>query len=199
VLDAGLAIPLPPSDVDKLRAMGISILYHDFKRTGEIIYSMAVDTTRCIDPEGFQNSLASVFRDVRKEVWEDGCVQVSSAALECFRLVREYHVGLNTFATWVLCAMLSVEGAARQMHPSVDCCKAASGSIITISSLFRQLDVQSVGTLGKMIANVVCDSVGLDYFSLAQKHNEQWVEWSQARLAKNALTKGPVTPAILPA
>ncbi len=49
VLDAGLAIPLPQVEIGKLRSLGIAILYLDFMRTGDIIYSMAVDTSRCFD------------------------------------------------------------------------------------------------------------------------------------------------------
>merc|ERR1712107_381933 len=68
ILDAGLAIPLPKRDVDLLRSMGVATLYHDFEKTAEVIYAMAIDTSRCVDPAAFKHGIAETFRNVRKEV-----------------------------------------------------------------------------------------------------------------------------------
>lgn len=175
ILDAGLAIPLQPEKVEVLRSLAIAIIYADFSRAAEILYAQSPDSSGCLDPAAFKSRLAKAFRDCRKNVWEEGFVQVSDACLEALRLVQYYNVGLDTTLTWTLFGMLSVEGSARQLDPEVDCAQAATRYILTVPSLVRELRAQSWQTSKHMLAEMALSAVGVDYWAW---RNRQGLTWS---------------------
>lgn len=157
ILDAGLAIPLPQEKVEALRSLAIAIIYGDFGRAAEILYQQSPDTSRCWDPAAFKTRLAAAFRNCRKNIWEDGFVQVSDACLEALHLVQHYNVGLDTTLTWALFGMLSVEGSAKRLDPEVDAAGAAMRYIITLPSLRQELAHQSWGTCWQMFWDATYD------------------------------------------
>mmetsp|Transcript_39198 Transcript_39198/g.92283 ORF Transcript_39198/g.92283 Transcript_39198/m.92283 type:complete len:687 (-) Transcript_39198:179-2239(-) len=160
ILDAGLAIPLPREKVEALRSLAISIVYHDFYRAADILYQQSPDSSRCWDPVAFKTKLAAAFCDCRKNIWEEGVVQVSDACLRAFHLVQYYNVGLDTTLTWALFGMLSVEGSAKRLDPEVDCAGAATRYIITLPFFLQEMGHQSWGTLWKMFKDMVVDHHG---------------------------------------
>mmetsp|Transcript_26658 Transcript_26658/g.48868 ORF Transcript_26658/g.48868 Transcript_26658/m.48868 type:complete len:647 (-) Transcript_26658:95-2035(-) len=160
ILDAGLAIPLPRDKVEALRSLAISIVYNDFYRAADILYQQSPDASGCFDPTAFKTKLAAAFRDCRRNIWEEGFVQVSDACLRAFELVQEYNVGLDTTLTWALLGMLSVEGSARRLDPEVDCAGAATRYIITLPYLIREMGNQSWSTMGHMLYDRVIDWPG---------------------------------------
>ncbi|CAK9024678.1 unnamed protein product [Durusdinium trenchii] len=164
ILDAGLAIPLPREKVEALRSLALAIIYGDFNRAAEILYQQSPDTSRCQDPQAFKNGLAKAFRDCRKQVYEDGFVQVSDSVLESLRLVRYYNVGLDTTLTWTLLGMLSIEGSARQLDPEVDCARAATRYILNMPSLWNELRSHSWHTSRHMFAEMFLTWLGIDYW-----------------------------------
>jgi len=174
ILDAGLAIPLPQEKVEVLRSLAIAIIYADFFRAAEILYQQSPDSSRCWDPMAFKRGLAKAFQDCRRNVWEEGFVQVSDACLESLRLVQYYNVGLDTTLTWTLFGMLSVEGSARQLDPAVDCAKAATRYIITVPSLLREMHQQSWTTTRHMLSELAFSAVGLDYWDWRYRRGLTW-------------------------
>jgi len=166
IVDAGLAIPLPQEKVEALRSMAIAMIYADFGRAADIIYRQSPDSSRCLDPAAFKEGLAEAFRSCRRNIWEDGFVQVSDACLESLQLVQRYEVGLDTTLAWTLMGMLSVEGAARQLDPQVDCAKAASQYVLTGSALLRELKEMSWRTSFQMVLEMGCQACGVDYWEL---------------------------------
>jgi len=174
ILDAGLAIPLPQEKVEVLRSLAIAIIYADFSRAADILYQQSPDSSRCWDPAAFKRGLAKAFQDCRRNVWEEGFVQVSDACLEALRLVQYYNVGLDTTLTWTLFGMLSVEGSARQLDPAVDCAQAATRYIITVPSLLREMHQQSWTTTRHMIMELVFSAVGYDYWDWRYRRGLTW-------------------------
>lgn len=174
VLDAGLAIPLPREKVEALRALTISIIYGEYARAAEILYNQSPDSSKCWDPSAFKQGLANAFRDCRKQVWEEGFVQVSEACLEALRLVRHYNVGLDTTLTWTLFGMLSIEGSARQLDPEVDCAEAATRYILTIPSLAKELQSCSWQTAWHMTQELVFQKLGIDYWEWQARRGLTW-------------------------
>jgi len=164
ILDAGLAIPLPRDKVEALRSLALAIIYGDFYRAAEILYKQSPDTSNCKDPQAFKQGLAKAFRDCRKQVYEDGFVQVSDSVLEALRLVRHYNVGLDTTLTWTLLGMLSIEGSARQLDPEVDCARAATRYILNMPSLWNELRSHSWHTSRHMVAEMFLSWLGMDYW-----------------------------------
>eukprot|EP00435_Cladocopium_sp_Y103_P017003 s1695_g4.t1 len=164
ILDAGLAIPLPRDKVEALRSLALAIIYGDFYRAADILYQQSPDTSQCQDPQGFKNGLAKAFRDCRRQVYEDGFVQVSDSVLEALRLVRHYNVGLDTTLTWTLLGMLSIEGSARQLDPEVDCARAATRYILNMPSLWNELRSHSWHTSRHMFAEMFLTWLGIDYW-----------------------------------
>lgn len=155
LLDAGLSIPIAPKRVEALRSMAISMLYCDFYGSASHIYNQSPDSSKCTDPEAFKQSLANVFRGVRKNAKQEGYVQVSDACLECLRLVRHHQVPLDTGLTWALFAMLSAEGCARQLDPEADCTGAAARYIVTVPSLIREMNNQSPDIIRQMAREII--------------------------------------------
>ncbi|CAE8587265.1 unnamed protein product [Polarella glacialis] len=176
ILDAGLAIPLPRESVEALRSLTIAIIYADFPRAGQLIYDASPDTSNCLDPAAFKAGIAKAFRDCRKQMHEDGFVQVSDAVLESLRLVREHHVALDTTLTWTLLGMLSIEGSARQLHPDADCAKAASRYILTAPSLWRELRGSSWHTSRQMLLEMLMNKIGLDYWAFKNTSKIQFLQ-----------------------
>ncbi|CAE7186990.1 abkC, partial [Symbiodinium pilosum] len=164
ILDAGLAIPLPSEKVEALRSLALAIIYGDFNRAAQILYDQSPDTSNCQDPQAFKSGLAKAFCDCRKQVYEDGFVQVSDAVLESLRLVRQYNVGLDTTLTWTLLGMLSIEGSARQLDPEVDCARAATRYILNMPSLRKELQSQSWHTSKHMFTEMLLNWFGIDYW-----------------------------------
>lgn len=169
ILDAGLAIPLPREKVQALRSLAVSIIYADFARAAEILYQQSPDTSRCVDPSGFKDRLASVFRNCRKNVWDEGYVQVSETCLQALQLVQRYQVGMDVTLTWALFGMLSVEGSARQLDPNVDCAKAATRYIINMETLWSELQTSSSSTTRNMLAEIIFGKLGLDYWEIRDR------------------------------
>jgi len=174
VLDAGLAIPLAPEKVEVLRSLAISIIYSDFGRAAEILYQESPDSSGCEDPAGFKRDLARTFAKCRKNVWDEGYVQVGDTCTEALSLVQQYRVGLDTTLTWMLFGMLSIEGSARQLDPEVDCAKAATKYIITVPSLLREMKVLSWNTSKHMLAEIALGAVGMDYWDLRYRFGLTW-------------------------
>jgi len=174
ILDAGLAIPLPPDKVEALRSLAISIIYGDFHRAAHILYDVSPNTSNCQDPVAFKHGLAEAFRNCRKQIYEDGFVQVGDTVLEALRLVREYNVALDTTLTWTLLGMLSIEGSARQLDPEVDCARAAGRYILTLPSLRRELQSQSWHTSKHMLAEMLFNAVGMDYWAWRNTQSLSW-------------------------
>lgn len=166
ILDAGLAIPLAREKVEALRSLALAIIYGDFNRAAQILYDQSPDTSNCQDPQAFKSGLAKAFCDCRKQVYEDGFVQVSDAVLEALRLVRHYNVGLDTTLTWTLLGMLSIEGSARQLDPEVDCARAATRYILNLPSLRKELQSQSWHTSRHMFTEMLMNRLGFDYWEL---------------------------------
>ncbi|CAE7598495.1 ADCK2 [Symbiodinium sp. CCMP2456] len=165
ILDAGLAIPLAREKVEALRSLALAIIYGDFNRAAQILYDQSPDTSNCQDPQAFKSGLAKAFCDCRKQVYEDGFVQVSDAVLEALRLVRYYNVGLDTTLTWTLLGMLSIEGSARQLDPEVDCARAATRYILNLPSLRKELQSQSWHTSRHMFTEMLMNRLGFDYWA----------------------------------
>jgi len=163
ILDAGLAIPLPKEKVEVLRSLAISIVYSDYARAAEILYNESPDSSGCWDPAAFKSNLAKAFRDCRRSIWDQGCVQVSDTCLQALNLVQHYNVGLDMTLTWALFGMLSVEGSARQLDPHVDCAQVAMRYVITVPSLLKEMRHQSWTTVGHMVAELALQKFGLDY------------------------------------
>merc|ERR1711972_420224 len=155
ILDAGLAIPLQPEKVEVLRSLAISLLYSDFSRAAEVLYQESPDSSRCIDPTGFKNALAQTFANCRKNVWDEGFLQVGDTCMEALRHCQEYQVALDTTLTWMLFGMLSIEGSAKQLDPVVDCAKCATKYIITVPSLLREMQALSWNTSKHMSAELI--------------------------------------------
>lgn len=174
ILDAGLAIPLPREKVEVLRSLAIAIIYADFYRAADILYQESPDSSRCWDPHGFKMGLAKAFEACRRNVWEEGFVQVSDACLEALHLVQYYNVGLDTTLTWTLFGMLSVEGSAKQLDPSVDCAQAANRYIITLPSLIREMRHQSPETIKHMVSEMAFKVVGLNYWDWRVRNGRTW-------------------------
>jgi len=166
ILDAGLAIPLAREKVEALRSLALAIIYGDFNRAAQILYDQSPDTSNCQDPQAFKSGLAKAFCDCRKQVYEDGFVQVSDAVLEALRLVRYHNVGLDTTLTWTLLGMLSIEGSARQLDPEVDCARAATRYILNLPSLRKELQSQSWHTSRHMLTEMFMNWLGFDYWEL---------------------------------
>jgi len=174
ILDAGLAIPLPKEKVEVLRSLAISIIYGDFYRAAEILYEQSPDSSRCWDPVAFKRGLAQAFQDCRRNVWEEGFVQVSDACLRALQLVQYYNVGLDLTLTWTLFGMLSVEGSARQLDPEVDCARAATRYIITVPSLVKELRCASWSTIRHMLGELAFGAVGLNYWEFREHMGLTW-------------------------
>jgi len=174
ILDAGLAIPLAPEKVDVLRSLAISIIYADFNRAAEILYQESPDSSGCRDPAGFKKALSQTFANCRKNVWDEGYVQVGDTCTEALRLVQEYKVGLDTTLTWMLFGMLSIEGSARQLDPEVDCAKAATKYIITGPSLLREMQAMSWNTSKHMLAELIFGAAGLNYWDIRYQMGLTW-------------------------
>ncbi|CAK0834557.1 unnamed protein product, partial [Prorocentrum cordatum] len=62
VLDAGLAIPMARQKVDALRSLALSIMYQDYSRAADILYSESPDSSQCQDPSAFKMEIAEIFR-----------------------------------------------------------------------------------------------------------------------------------------
>lgn len=169
ILDAGLAIPLRPDKVEALRSLAISIIYGDFYKAASILYECSPDSSRCSDPEGFKQGLAAAFRNCRKNVWEEGFVQVSDACLDSLNLVQKYQVGLDTALTWTLFGMLSVEGSARQLDPQVDCAGSARRYILTGPAIWKEFRDQSWETSTHMLCEMCLMVMGVDYWEFRHR------------------------------
>eukprot|EP00933_Yihiella_yeosuensis_P010560 TRINITY_DN11721_c0_g1_i1.p1 TRINITY_DN11721_c0_g1~~TRINITY_DN11721_c0_g1_i1.p1 ORF type:complete len:626 (+),score=90.35 TRINITY_DN11721_c0_g1_i1:83-1960(+) len=174
VLDAGLAIPMPASKITDLRSLTIAIIYADFNRAAEILLDQSPDKAAVRDEKGFKDGIAKAFRDCRKQVWEDGFVQISDAVLECLRLVQHHNVELDTTLTWTLFGMLSVEGSARQLDHNCDCALACSRYILTIGSLWRELRTAGWHTSRQMIVEMVFNAFGQDYWEWRNRMGKSW-------------------------
>lgn len=161
ILDAGLAIPLPKDKVEALRSLAIAIIYGDYFHAAEILYEQSPDTSGCWDPVAFKSRLAAAFEACRKNIWEEGFVQVSEACLQALHLVQHYNVGLDTTLTWALFGMLSVEGSAKRLDPEVDAAEAATKYIITVGSVAREFGRQSSATCWRMLLDAITDKLGL--------------------------------------
>merc|ERR1711879_654969 len=165
ILDAGLAIPLPPSKVQALRSIAIAILYADYDRAASVIYDESPDASECTNPELFVKELGAVFRRTRSDVQERGYLQISNACLAGLKLVNEHKVGIDTELTWVLLSMLSIEGAARQFDPLLDATAAASKHIVTFPALAEEfMDGASRESCKQMILQMTLEALGFDYW-----------------------------------
>lgn len=172
VLDSGLAIPMTPDKVELLRKLTVCLLYANYSKAARLLFEMSPDSSMCKDPEGFQREVADVFRRSRLQCFEEGYTQVSDCCLSCLKLLRTYSIVNDSSLTWALLSMLSVEGAARQLDPSVDATSAAVCYIINFQSLWEEFSESNWRQSREMALQAVMERLGLDYygFLLKRKH-----------------------------
>merc|ERR1719291_35205 len=192
VLDAGLAIPMARQKVDALRSLALSIMYQDYSRAADILYAESPDSSQCQDPGAFKVEIAEIFRGSRKDVWDQGYLQIGDAALKALQAVHKHQVGIDTTLTWVLLSMLSVEGASRQFYSEVDATFAAVQYIVTLPNILRELSRDlSWATAKEMLTQRVMEGLGLDYWARRNRENAEYAAWS----INAGLTKPPPLPA----
>mmetsp|Transcript_38152 Transcript_38152/g.109479 ORF Transcript_38152/g.109479 Transcript_38152/m.109479 type:complete len:530 (-) Transcript_38152:463-2052(-) len=176
LLDAGLAVPLPSEKVEILRSTTTAILYADYDKAARLAFSMSPDTTCCEDPQQFQRELADIFKASRQVVWDQGFLQLSDAGLMCLDLVRRHHVHLDATFSWAILALLSVEGAGRQLDPSVDATGAATRYLISVRNLIQECQGGSWISTKEMVTQLVFDKLGLDFWAFRNWRLAKWNE-----------------------
>jgi len=165
--------------VDALRSLALSIMYQDYSRAADILYSESPDSSQCQDPSAFKMEIAEIFRGSRKDVWDQGYLQIGDAALKALQAVHKHQVGIDTTLTWVLLSMLSVEGASRQFYSEVDATFAAVQYIVTLPNILRELSRDlSWATAKEMLTQRVMEGFGLDYWARRNRESAEYAAWS---------------------
>eukprot|EP00405_Crypthecodinium_cohnii_P018643 CAMPEP_0206470054 /NCGR_PEP_ID=MMETSP0324_2-20121206/30684_1 /ASSEMBLY_ACC=CAM_ASM_000836 /TAXON_ID=2866 /ORGANISM="Crypthecodinium cohnii, Strain Seligo" /LENGTH=522 /DNA_ID=CAMNT_0053944005 /DNA_START=312 /DNA_END=1881 /DNA_ORIENTATION=+ len=180
LLDCGLAVPLPQHKVELLRSTTTAILYADYDKAADLTFQMSPDASSCQDPQKFKKELGDIFRASRRATWENGFLQLSDAGLACLDLVRKHHVHLDATFSWAILALLSVEGAGRQLDPNVDATGAATRYLISFKNLVAEMNSGSFVSAKEMLTQMAMEKVGIDFWAFRNWRLGTWNQMQHA-------------------